>query len=108
MDWKEALSGLKMPDAEEENRPEAEATPEQPEKSPADKLSIFIEKKGRGGKTATIIAGFTCDDKRLQATARELKQKIGTGGSARGGEILLQGEWREKAKDLLKLMGYKF
>lgn len=72
-----------------------------------DKLSVAIEKKGRGGKIATIIYGFTGDDHEVAETAALLKQKLATGGSSRGGEILLQGDVREKIKPLLKEMGYR-
>ena len=70
-------------------------------------VHVFIEKKGRNGKTATIIEGFLCDDDELKEIAKSLKTKIGVGGSVRGGEILLQGDWKERAKALLKEMGFK-
>ena len=71
------------------------------------KLSISMERKGRKGKTATIIYGFECDDEELEEIARTLKTKIGTGGSARGGEILIQGEWRDRAAELLRELGFR-
>ena len=71
------------------------------------KLQIAIEKKGRGGKVATIISGFTIDSNELESLATTLKSKLGTGGSARGGEILIQGERREDVRKLLKSLGYK-
>ena len=70
-------------------------------------VHVFIEKKGRSGKTATIIEGFLCDDDELKEIAKCLKTKIGAGGSARGGEILLQGDRKERVKALLKDMGFK-
>ncbi len=107
IDWKDALGALR------EQLPEGEASPNEThgdaEKKEAKKetLHVVMERKGRKGKTATIIEGFLCDDETLEETARTLKQKIGTGGSARGGEILLQGDWKEKASSLLRDMGYK-
>ena len=74
---------------------------------PTQTLRIVIDKKGRKGKTATIIEGFTLDDEAVEEIASELKKKIGTGGSSRGGEILLQGEWKEKATAILKEKGFK-
>lgn len=106
MDWKEALSALKTNDLPSEPQEETTEKPASKQLKRTDKLNIFIEKKGRRGKTATIITGFSCDDGELESIARTLKQKIGTGGSARGGEILLQGEWREKSIALLKEIGY--
>lgn len=71
------------------------------------KLVVSMEKKGRGGKTATIVSGFTLPAEVVSEVAATLKSKLGTGGSARGGEILIQGDRREDVKRLLKLMGYK-
>lgn len=72
------------------------------------RLRLFYEKKGRAGKPATIIEGFDPDDDtEALSVARMLKQRIGCGGSARGGEILLQGDRREQATKLLRESGYK-
>lgn len=70
-------------------------------------VNIVMERKGRGGKTATIIEGFTCSDESLKQLAAHLKQKLGTGGSARGGEILIQGDRRPEVRTLLQALGYK-
>lgn len=105
LDWKDALGELRDTLPEDET-PSIDETPGGEEAGTArQKLHIVVERKGRHGKTATIIEGFTCGDDTLQETARLLKQRIGTGGSARGGEILLQGEWKEKAADILRGMG---
>ncbi len=72
------------------------------------KLTIAIEKKGRGGKTATIISGFTESHDEIAALAARLKSKLGTGGSARGGEILIQGDRREQVREFLTKAGYRF
>lgn len=126
MDWKDMLSQIKndLPSGEDsEGREEKVENGECPGlkegsrnvsmgKSDTDtvkreKLSIAMERKGRGGKTATIIFGFTGDDREVAQTATRLKQRLGIGGSARGGEILLQGDVREKVKPLLKEMGFR-
>lgn len=107
MDWKETLAALKQ----NSDLPEGEDTQESVssnEPRRTDRLHISIEKKGRKGKTATIIDGFTCSDSELEDIARSLKQKIGTGGSARGGEILIQGEWKDKVSAILSDLGYRF
>lgn len=110
IDWKDALRGLQesgsIPRVPEEDAADKTARPEAP-LCKADKLNIIVERKGRRGKTATIIEGFSCGDAELQHIAQTLKKKIGTGGSARGGEILLQGEFREKAAAELRALGYK-
>lgn len=70
-------------------------------------LRLFYERKGRAGKPATIIEGFDPDDDReALAAASTLKKRIGCGGSARGGEILLQGDRRSQAAKILRGMGH--
>lgn len=104
MDWKDQLKAFadSNPDLPEGDAPAtADAAPERPEAA-WERLTFAIEKKGRGGKTATIIAGFTCSDERLRAILKFLQRNLGTGGSARGGEILLQGKWDDQARALLK------
>ncbi len=71
------------------------------------RLDIVLEKKGRGGKQATIICGFGGTDSELLQLAATLKRRLATGGSARGGEILIQGDRREQVLKLLKGLGYR-
>lgn len=104
-DWRDALASLASPDelqAAAADEPTTEAS-----SAPTDTLTIFFERKGRGGKQATIIAGFSCSDDELRAVASSLKQTLACGGSARGGEILIQGDRREDAAKALRRMGYK-
>lgn len=107
-DWKDALAALggSLP-AGDDSVPEVQAPGDDKTKGNKGTLHVLLDKKGRKGKTATIIEGFEEDDAAVEELASELKRKIGTGGSARGGEILLQGDWREKAASLLKERGYK-
>ena len=58
-------------------------------------IRIRREVKGRGGKTVTVASGFRLDDDGLKKLAAELKRRCGTGGSAKDGEILIQGDHRE-------------
>lgn len=106
-DWKDALSQLrdsgKIP---EDNSPEPADIPEKPLKH-SGTIHLVVEKKGRGGKIATIAEGFSCDDTALAELASEARRKLGTGGSARGGEILMQGECRERFAAFLRDKGYK-
>ncbi len=100
-DWKDALAALRSSETLPPGEPE---TSEEPAvRSPGKpKLQFFYEKKGRAGKPATIIAGFDgMSDSRIADIARQLKQRLGCGGSARGGEILLQGDRRRQARELL-------
>lgn len=109
LDWKDALSALRNSgDIPVDNTPDQpEDTPKETEGIQKTALHVLIEKKGRGGKTATIIEGFEGSDGMLEKLARTLKQKLGTGGSARGGEILIQGDRKADVIALLKSLGYK-
>ena len=71
------------------------------------RLDIILERKGRAGKTATIITGFTVSDDAVADIASQLKRSLGTGGSSRGGEILIQGDKREAVQQALTAMGMK-
>ncbi len=70
-------------------------------------LRIFIEKKHRGGKTASIIKGFIGTHDDLEALSKLLKTKCGTGGSAKDNEIIIQGDMRDKILEILLAKGYK-
>lgn len=107
MDWKDALKNMagSLPEGDAPAAEAAEVAPASPKR--CDRLSVSIERKGRGGKTATIIAGFTCSDDELRAIASRLKNRLATGGSARGGEILIQGDRQLQVKEFLREEGYK-
>jgi hypothetical protein BACCOPRO_01845 len=109
LDWKDALSALKNSgDIPVDNTPDKpEAASQETDGIQKTALHVLIEKKGRGGKTATIIEGFEGSDEMLEKLARTLKQKLGAGGSARGGEILIQGDRKADVIALLKSLGYK-
>lgn len=70
------------------------------------KLRVSIEKKGRGGKTVTLVKGFVGNEEDLKDLSKILKTKCGVGGSAKDGEIIIQGEFKERIIDLLKSEGY--
>ena len=72
----------------------------------AQKLRLAMERAGRGGKTVTIVRGLTGSQEELEELCKTLKQKIGVGGSAKEGEIILQGDHRPKVAELLKSLGY--
>ena len=72
----------------------------------AQKLRLAMERAGRGGKTVTIVRGFTGSQEELEELCKTLKQKIGVGGSAKEGEIILQGDHRPKVAEFLKSLGY--
>lgn len=70
------------------------------------KLRVSIEKKGRGGKTVTLVTGFVGTDDYLKELGRLLKTKCGVGGSSKDGEIIIQGEFKQRIIELLKAEGY--
>lgn len=71
------------------------------------KLKIRLETKHRGGKTVTLITGFIGKEEDLELLGKQLKNHCGTGGSAKDGEIIIQGDQREKIVQWLLKNGYK-
>jgi len=70
-------------------------------------LRVWLEKNHRGGKTATVIKGFAGSADDLETLGKTLKTKCGTGGSAKDGEIIIQGDHRDKIMTMLAQLGYK-
>lgn len=70
------------------------------------KLRVRLDTSGRAGKTVTLIEGFTGTAADLETLGRLLKAHCGTGGSAKDGEIIVQGDQRDKITQWLKDHGY--
>lgn len=103
-DWKERLNVVYSTNPDFSYTFDEEETETQPKQQ--QKLRVQIEKHNRGGKTATVIRGFSGTDNDLKELAKWLKTRCGVGGSAKDGEIIIQGELREKIIELLQKDGY--
>lgn len=104
-DWKDRLNIVYSTNPDfaysfDENE-EIETLPKQQQK-----LRVSIEKNHRGGKTVTIVKNFTGTEPDMKELGKLLKTKCGVGGSVKDGEILIQGEFKEKVIDILKKEGY--
>jgi translation initiation factor 1 len=87
---------------------ENEASPAQETLPPAQqKLKIRLDTKHRAGKMVTLIDGFTGTDEDLQDLGKKLKNYCGSGGAAKDGEVIVQGDHRDKVLQWLQKNGYK-
>ena len=105
-DWKARLGVVYStnPGFKYETQQEEEAATLPPARQ---RLIVGIDRRNRGGKQVTLITGFvgTADD--LKELGRVLKTKLGVGGSAKDGEITIQGDFRDKVVSILQQMGYQ-
>lgn len=100
-----SFSGLVFstnPDLMKEEEEQLQETPEPGQQN----LKVRLDKKQRAGKTVTLVEGFTGNDEDLAELGKKLKTKCGAGGSAKDGEILIQGDYKEKIVAWLKEWGY--
>ena len=69
-------------------------------------LRISLDKRNRKGKSVTLITGFSGSEEDLDSLGKLLKTKCGVGGSTKDGEIIIQGDHRNKVLDILQKEGY--
>ena len=105
-DWKSRLGVVYStnPDFQYETAAEEEAETLPPEKQ---RLIVAIDRRNRGGKQVTLVTGFVGTAEDLKELGRALKTKLGVGGSAKDGEITIQGDFRDKVVSILQQMGYQ-
>lgn len=105
-DWKERLGMVYStdPDFEYETTKDVQSTTLPVAKQ---RLRVALDKRNRGGKKVTLVADFVGTDDDLQTLGKLLRTKCGVGGSAKDGEIIVQGDMRDKVVALLTDMGYK-
>lgn len=105
-DWKKRLGVVYSTDPDFRYE---EATEKEPDTLPpaAQRLTVSIDRRNRGGKQVTLVSGFIGTEEDLAALGRKLKIKCGVGGSAKDGEITIQGDFRDRVTGLLAEMGYK-
>ena len=103
-DWKELLKGTFAE--------ELASLPPEPDTEPAvpvfrkQHLIVTIDRRRRAGKQVTLVSGFSGSDEELASLGRQLKTRLGVGGSVDDGEILLQGDVRDKVVAFLTEMGH--
>ena len=105
-DWKERLGMVYStnPDFTYDYGEEQEVETLAPEQQ---NLRVWRDTKGRGGKVATIVRGFVGATSDLEELGRALKRGCGVGGSVKDGEIIIQGDHRDRVVELLTKAGYK-
>ncbi len=70
-------------------------------------IRVWLEKKNRGGKVVSIISGFVGSEDDLKELGKTLKTRCGVGGSVKDGEIIIQGDFRDRIIAILSEQGYK-
>lgn len=105
-DWKKRLGMVYSTNPDYQfttDTPEEEAATLPPGQQP---LRVRMERAGRKGKTVTLVTGFTGTAADLTALSKQLKTRLCTGGNAKDGEIVLQGDCRPRVVELLRALGY--
>ena len=104
-DWKDRLGVVfsTNPDFKYETSEEEQATTLAPGKQ---NLKVWLDRL-KGGRVATVVRGFVGSSDDLEALGKELKKSCGVGGTAKDGEIIIQGDHRDRVVELLTKSGYR-
>lgn len=105
-DWKARLGVVYStnPDFQYQTESETEEGTLPPQKQ---RLIVGIDRRNRGGKQVTLVSGFVGGADDLKELGRTLKTRLGVGGSAKDGEITIQGDFRDKVVSILQQLGYQ-
>ncbi len=104
--WKKRIGVVYSTDPNFKYTEQTEQEPETLEPG-RQKLIVGIDRRNRSGKQVTLVTGFIGRDEDLAALGKMLKSKCGTGGSAKDGEIIIQGDFRDRIVEILTAAGYK-
>ena len=104
--WKKRIGVVYSTDPDFKYTEQTEQEPETLEPG-RQKLIVGIDRRNRSGKQVTLVTGFIGRDEDLAALGKMLKSKCGTGGSAKDGEIIIQGDFRDRIVEILTAAGYK-
>lgn len=104
-DWKERLGVVfsTNPDFQYETTEESEATTLPPQQQ---NLKVWLDRL-KGGRVATVVRGFVGSTEDIEALGKDLKRRCGVGGTVKDGEIIIQGDHRERVVQLLAEAGYR-
>lgn len=105
-DWKQRLGMVYSTNPDFEYTTEQEPQVQTIEPAKQD-LRVWLDRKHRGGKIVTLVKGFVGTQEDLSELGRMLKSRCGVGGSAKDGEIIIQGDHRERVVELLLKEGYR-
>lgn len=104
-DWKSRLGVVYSTNPDFQYQSETAEEPQTLEPS-RQKLIVGIDRKARAGKQVTLVSGFVGRDEDLKELGKMLKVRCGVGGTAKDGEIVIQGDFRDRVVELLKAAGY--
>ncbi len=106
-DWKERLGVVFSTNPDYNYQSEEDNIIEETLPNNKQKLYVTIDRRNRGGKQVTLVKGFKGNEEDIEKLGKQLKTKCGAGGSVKDGEIIIQGDFRDKLISILQKMDYQ-